>query len=298
MFKKYLFVILCLSLFITAGCTEEKKTDIGNNQEPSKADSVMKDFNSLIQKESNVETIAQFISKHISVVTKENASEMVIQLEKVQQKELPQFEKLFTQEGLQQKIADEYRNLINDPSTIKDAEVKELINKTKNSGYRVETAEGFFFPIIDYGFYEKYSTYVTKDLRDYLEIMTLENDKVPAKDAALVIGWDEVIKRALNQEKFINNYPSSVKLQEVKQLYQRYLSFTLYGLNNTPLFSYDNKVMVPEAKEAYLAATRDIGNSKYLQTVIEYLEVIKKNNYTLTKEVEQHRDKVSKDIAQ
>jgi len=37
---------------------------------------------------------------------------------------------------------------------IEDEKVRELLSKTKNSGYRVETAEGMFFPVIDYEVYK------------------------------------------------------------------------------------------------------------------------------------------------
>ncbi|MDD4238703.1 MAG: hypothetical protein PHT62_09115 [Desulfotomaculaceae bacterium] len=74
-----------------------------------------------------------------------------------------------------------------------------------------------FFPIIDYGFYENFSSYVTPDMKDCIDIMAVESEQVPAKDAALVIGWDGVIKRALNQEAFINTHKDSIRINEVKQ---------------------------------------------------------------------------------
>ncbi|TEB15874.1 hypothetical protein Psfp_01817 [Pelotomaculum sp. FP] len=108
------------------------------------------------------------------------------------------------------------------------------------------------FPIIDYSFYKKFSAFVTPDLKDYIDIMAEESDQVPAKDAALVIGWDEVLRRALNQEEFINAYKDSMKVDEVRELYKKYLTFTLYGLNNTPLFSYESVLIVLIAVFGYL----------------------------------------------
>ncbi len=60
----------------------------------------------------------------------------------------------------------------------------------------------------------------------------------------MVIGWDDVLDRAMNQEKFINQYPNSVKIDDVKKLYTKYVGFILFGLNNMPLFSYDSKVIL------------------------------------------------------
>jgi len=196
--KKVVLIILCLCLVVAAGCTGEKAA----------VDNIMNDFQTLIEQDTSVEEVAGFINNNIASVSKEDATKMVDQFEKLQKEYLPQFEDTFTEKDIQEKI--------NTESDIKDAELEELLVKTKNSGYKVETSEGFFFPIIDYEFYKKFSSYVTPDMKDYIDIMAEESNKVPAKDAAFMIGWDDVIKRAMNQEQFINNHNDSVKINEVK----------------------------------------------------------------------------------
>ena len=46
--------------------------------------------------------------------------------------------------------------------------------------------------------------------------MVRESSNPPAKDAALIIGWDELIERALFQEKFLLDFPYSIRVPEVK----------------------------------------------------------------------------------
>jgi len=292
--KKLAPIIFCLCLIVTAGCTTDRRTEPGPPKEPP-AGTVMNDFHALTQKDSRVEEVANFIKNNISSVSKEDASKMVDNFEKIQKKNLPRFEDMFASDDVQRKINSEYKAIIAQ-SDIKDAGLKELLVKTKNSGYKVETAEGSYFPIIDYEFYKNFSSHVTSDMKDYIEIMAEESDKAPAKDAALVIGWDEVIKRALNQEKFINTYKDSMKISDVKQLYKKYVTFTMYGLNNTPLFSYNSKTMVPKAKEVYLAVVADTGGSEFLKTLSGFLDLIQNNNYKLTSEAEKYREDVVKKL--
>ena len=294
MLKKLALLILCLSLVVAAGCTTKKQAGFGTPEEPM-ANTVMNDFHSLTQKDSSVEEVANFIKNNIANVSKEDASKMVDEFEKIQKNKLPQFENMFNEDVMQNKMNSEYK-AIAAQSDIKDTQLKELLVKTKNSGYKVETAEGMFFPIIDYGFYKNFSSQVTPDMKDYIDIMAVESDKVPAKDAAIVIGWDEVLKRALNQEKFINTHRVSVKVGEVKQLYKKYFTFTLYGANNTPLFSYDTKTLNPKAKEAYLSAVANTGDSELLKTLSEYLDLVKDNSDKLTNQVEEYRDNVIKNL--
>jgi hypothetical protein len=166
-----------------------------------------------------------------------------------------------------------------------------LLITTKNNGYKIETAEGFYFPVIDYSLYKKYRQNVTPDMAAYIDIMAIESAKTPIKDAALVIGWQEVLQRAKTQEQFIKEYGSSAKSEDMKQLLKRYLVFSLYGANNTPLFSYENKQMVPVAKKAYLEAAFDANNGSFSKLMNDYLTILKKNEYKLTKEVDEFRKK-------
>ncbi|MEW6697350.1 MAG: YjgB family protein [Bacillota bacterium] len=288
MLKKLALVIFCLSLVVTAGCTAKIQTDTA--KEP-KSNTIMSDFRTLTEKSPSVEEVANFINNNIANVSKEDASKMVNEFEKIQKKNFPQIESMFAKDDIQNKINSEYK-AITTQSDIKDNELKELLARTKNSGYKVETAEGFFFPIIDYGFYKKFSSYVTPDMKDYIDIMAEESDKVPAKDAALVIGWDEVLERALNQEKFINTYKDSVKANDIMQLYKKYVTFALYGLNNTPLFSYDTKTLAPKAREVYLNAVTNAGDSEFLMTLGGFLDLVRNNNYKLTNEAEKYRENV------
>ncbi|MBC2581481.1 hypothetical protein [Clostridium sp. DJ247] len=126
--------------------------------------------------------------------------------------------------------------------------------------------------------------------------MSIESNNTPAKDASLIIGWDEVIKRALKQESFINNYNDSIKINDIKQLYKKYVTFLLYGANNTPLFHYDSKIMVSDAKIAYTNILKSDNNSKLIESIKAFLNVLKKNDYKLTGEVENYRKSIVDNI--
>lgn len=289
MFKK-LFIIISISLIAiaaVAGCSANHQADPPLND--AQSGNVMSKFEELLGNEPGVEEVAGFIDENVGKVSKNDASEMVAQFEKIQKENLPQYENMFFNDELQSKINAEYQAII-DKSEIKDTQVKELVTKTTSSGYKVETAEGTYFPIIDYGFYKKFSSYVTADMKDYIDIMAVESNKVPAKDAALVIEWDEIVRRALSQEEFINTHKESVKAGEMKLVYKKYATFILYGANNTPLFRYESGTIDPEAKEVYSKAIKDTGNSRLLKGLEEFLSIIKNNNYKLTGEAEKFRD--------
>lgn len=293
--------VVLIGAGLLTGCTAIINDDtIGNKAddknppavEENKQDKIMSEFIALMGENPNPDAIIKFIDKNIASVSKDNASKMLEELEKAQKNYLVKLEdKYYNNAAVQESLFNVYKTEfdLSKIDDIQDAEVKGLLEETKDMGYKVETAEGMFFPIMNYEYMKKFSPYATDDMKDYIDIMAVETNKVPAKDAALVIGWDDVIKRALAQEGFIKKHGSSAKVESIKELQKKYLTFMLFGLNNTPLFSYDTKTMDPEAKKAYTKAVKDNGDSELMQLLGKYMEVLEKSNYKLTGAVDKFR---------
>lgn len=312
--KLVIGTVLVFSLALQVGCAEKiNPKDLNSNknieektkenskvsQDDNQGNEIMDEFNTIIEKDIKLDQVINFIDKNISLISKENGSMMINTLEEVQKKNLTKLEeKFYSDDNLQKKMYKIYNSDtdINIVDNIEDKELKALLTEVRDTGYRVETAEGTFFPIINYEFYKKYSSYVTSDMKDYIDIMTIESNEVPAKDGALIIGWDEVLKRALSQEKFIAQYSDSVKINDIKQLYKKYVTFTLFGLNNTPLFSYDSQVMVDDAKSTYINSIENGENSNLIEILREFLDILKKDNYRLTEEAKEYREEAAENI--
>lgn len=266
----------------------------------NKEQAIMDNFSALMQKtDVAIPEIIKFIDDNINAVSQANAATMIIGLEKVQKAKLPKLQDKFADsEAVQKNLTQGYKNDFSDAfiNSIQNKEVKDLLLNTKQSGFKIETAEGMFFPVIDYSFYKKYRQAVTQDMATYIDIMAVESEKTPVKDAGLMISWSEVLKRAFQQEHFIREYGNSVKAADIQQLLKRYASFALYGTNNTPLFSYETRQMVSEAKRTYLETTFDANKGSFSKVMNEYLSVLKKNDYKLTNEVQEYRNKAINEI--
>ncbi len=306
--KKIWTVSMLVSLLIlTTGCSlgNQSTNNKNNSSEPvevvqpeenpqASEEQVMSDFNNLMANNPEINEVIQFMEDNISNVSPQNVSVMILALEDLQVNHLPTFEENFTSsEDLQVKLRDLFKGDTSNIENIADTDIKTLLEETKNSGYKIETAEGFYFPIIDYQFYKTFSAKATEEIQNYIEIMAVESNQVPAKDAALMISWNEIVDRALEQEAFLKQYPDSERLNEVTELYKRYEMFTFFGLNNTPLFSYDTKKIDPEAKAVYLdAISREI-ESDYTEMLNSFLEILAKNNDSLTDEVDAFRKELT-----
>ena len=299
--KKNMIVIILMAvlLIFLNGCSNSRPNP--GNEYPkqttenaaNKETVIMNEFNHMMQKNDiTAREIIKFMDDNIASVSRQDASTMIMALEKTQQLRLPKLQDEFADYGMIQKtLTKDYRGALTDSyiNGIQDKETKDLLLATKNNGFKIETAEGFYFPVIDYSFYKKYRTNVSPDMAAYIEIMAVESDKTPLKDAALTIGWEEVLKRASSHEGFLKMYGNSAKADDVKKLLKTYLITALYGANNTPLFSYEDKEMVPAAKKAYLESEFNESKGAFSKIMQEYIDVLKKNNYKLTREVDDYR---------
>lgn len=266
----------------------------------AKEKAVMDNYNALLQKKDvTVPEIIRYIDDNIASVSQAGASSMIIGLEKIQKEKLPKLQDKFgDSETVQKALTKINKNGLTTQaiSSIENQEAKALVVEAQSSGFKIETAEGMYFPVIDYSAYQKYRTAVTQDIAAFIAIMAVESDKTPIKDAALMISWHEIIKRAQEQERYIKDYGNSAKVEDMKQLLKRYTVFAMYGANNTPLFSYETKQMVPEAKKTYLEIAFDANLGSFSKIMNEYLTVLNKNDYKLSAEVQEYRNKAIEEM--
>ncbi|KRQ87141.1 hypothetical protein ABG79_00939 [Caloramator mitchellensis] len=284
--KRIINLMLIFFIVLQVGCAN----GVSDKEEIKQETEIMEQLDKIIQNGNKMDKVIDFINSNISLVSRENASKMINMLEKEQEKKLALLEEKFYSKDFQERFIKLYGSGfdINNIKDLQDEELKKLILETTTEGYRIETAEGYFFPIIDYESYKKYSSYVTDDIKEYINIMSLESTKVPAKDAALIIGWNEVIERAINQERFIKNYPNSAKINEIKQLYKKYLGFILYGVDNTPIFNEDGLIL-KDVKNTYIQVIKSYKVSGVTEIIKDYIDILQNNNDKITNDADKFR---------
>lgn len=313
-FLKFIIPLTLSAALLVSGCSSGQndtpgKTDVAQQTTGSKSSETAQQpndgqkaaeeaqkkaldgYNSLVANNPTPQQLMKYLAGNLQAVEPEEASTMLLKLEGIQKKSLEALENKFNDENIQKKLGSIWKSNIDINTAISttDADLKALLEETRDGGYKVETAEGTYFPIMDYGVYRGFSQFVTVDIKEYIDLMAVESDKGPAKDAALVISWDEVLTRAVNQERFLADYPESKRLERVKELYSKYLAFAFLGLDNTPAFNRDNKMMVSGLKEAYGNFLSSNTDQRLGQRFRNYVELLEKNKYKLTREVEDYR---------
>ncbi|OQB14792.1 MAG: hypothetical protein BWY15_00946 [Firmicutes bacterium ADurb.Bin193] len=223
--------------------------------------------------------IFEFIVANLNSLTKEGTDSLILELESAQNDLLTTISKDFFKEDVQKAL-----------STGSTDSISELLKSAEENGFKIESAEGMYYPIIDYAKYKGWSNKASEDLKSYISIMAKQSDKPTAKDAALVITWDELARRAVEMERFVEKYPASARFNDIKEKYEYYKTFVFFGLNNTPLFSYDTKVMRNDALLGYKKFLEEGTDSNLAKSLKQFVELAEKNNLKLTKEVEDFRE--------
>ncbi|WP_405246799.1 hypothetical protein [Cellulophaga sp. Asnod2-G02] len=98
-----------------------------------------------------------------------------------------------------------------------------------------EIGEGYVEIKTVFNFYYKiFSNYVSDDYKEYLYLKSEENKTTYQSDAGLIISFKDLGERIISWENFINKYPNSKLLKNIKEEHKSYQLDYLIGLDNTP----------------------------------------------------------------
>lgn len=245
----------------------------------------------MLYKKNGLPAADTYLESHIDQVTTHHATLMVLQLENARNKALTAMTDRLLVPNVQDKMIKAYK--LNDSFTqlmsrTNDTSLRALLQQARDSGYRLVMLEGSLYPIMNYMAFQKYISYVKPDIKQYINIMAVETSNLAADDGALVIGYQEILNRALNQERFLNEYPKSNRLQQVKNLMNNYTLYTFYGLNNTPLFDYETNKMTANAQKGYKAVLQrnSSEDGAFLTKLEKFMDIVTEAKFEKTATVE------------
>ncbi|WP_172253524.1 hypothetical protein [Saccharibacillus deserti] len=165
-----------------------------------------------------------------------------------------------------------------------------LLKEMAAQGYVLDTAEGYYFPKIDYERYRKYASEVSARYAAYLTIRADETRSELTKDAGLIVSWAELLERAERQSLYLHNYPNSPEDEVVMRMYRQSLYIALYGTDNVPLFDHENQRIEPDAKKAYERQVRKSGQSPFARSLRGYMRVLADGGGKLTPAADAYRE--------
>jgi hypothetical protein len=235
---------------------------------------VYNQFQQYVQKPTSLANARNYLINHIKEVDTWTATQMTLQLENAQKAHLIVYSEKVFPDKMQKEINSAFsknKNLTFTAllNTINDSNVRNVLIEGRDKGYKLETSEGMYYPVMHYEGFKIFKPSVTKDIAAYIDIMATESNQPSVSDAAIVISWTELTSRALAIEDFVTKYPASNRSTALQKELLIATSRLLYGTSNTPAYDYDEQVIKPEVKKAYENALK---NSKVDTRILSILE--------------------------
>lgn len=307
----FLLVLVLTLALILSGCkkkedlntpmvkppVENPKDDVVVEDEEDE-DTLIKDFTDILSKEEPEKTVA-FIDSNLDKLSELDGDIMIDGLERQLEDGLNSTSNRIWELDEDDELLEigEYNFEFseNKISEIKNADLKEEVEKTYNNNYKLVNIEGEFYPIIDYAKLQKYNEYLTAEWIDYLNIMAMDSNNVVASDGGLVISYDDLAKRLLVAENYLNSYIDGQRQEKMLGIYENKIWIYLKGLPNTPIYDWDTKIIEPEVLASY-EKTANVENYLTANIVFRYLEMIKNSNNIIDDNILNEADKLIKEV--
>lgn len=286
MLKRILLIIFIVTMAVIAIACTPVKTPVPappvQDADALMKEQIIKDATELVKLDEEPEKMIALIESGIQNAGQDGAEIMVSGLETLQESHLADYTDLLLTEENQKALMGMEKDDLNNQETyssIENKELADLLGKLRKSGYRFDNFEGSWYPIVDYSSYKRYSEFLSQEMKDYIELMAVESDKVSMKDAAIVIDLKDLSNRLILAENYIVKYGASSRVDRVKESYAGYLWNLIGGSNNTPIYDFETKEIKPEVREAYETFSRENPDLVSTKAVRNWIEVLRDGKF-------------------
>ncbi len=296
-----IFIILIVLVLVAtlSGCKKKdlETTDPVNGSTNGMEDSgdkektreqIMSEFDNILVK-GKLEEVIEFIDENITKLSQIEGDKMVSELEGILYKSLDATTDKILQgdtNGELMRIAGTELFFPEDKiKDIQDEKFREEITKIINSKYKLINLEESYYPIPDYEKMKQYNSYISDEIKEYIEIKAIDSNEPVAVDAGLRITYDDLASRIVKIEKYIEKYSGGQKYEEMLGNYKNKLAIYLGGLDNTPIADYQTKKIFDDVLESY-KKTSNIKDSSTAFVVKKYISAIEENDLVVNKAVE------------
>jgi len=160
----------------------------------------------------------------------------------------------------------------------------------KKIGLRLDQSEGMYYVEADSAwFLKEFTSSLSDEWKKFLEQSSHEKKNRFMGDDAVMISWEDLEKRVIFWEKFLNDHPDFVKKSTVSDTLLLYSATYLKGSGNSPIYDWDTKKLKSDIRKSYENFLKQNTQSKYFEIVKSQYNIIKEHAFVID-------DKVSKKL--
>lgn len=193
-------------------------------------------------------------------------------------------------------IFDKYNITIDDLNNIEylnrkkalkgEIEIKDHIIKNRELAYRLNTQEGIYYYLVDYKkLFDLFGDSLTREYRDYLQILSLDSEKPFLNDGILTISANNLVDRILLAESFKRIYPYSNLIDEIDKIYELYFNIYLYGDSENPTFNLENNKMKESAINDFQSKMDEYPYTNFSDILADFLGWLEENSFFINDDI-------------
>jgi hypothetical protein len=303
-FTVIVVIIVILELALVSGCSISENNNSGQKTEEQEEEAIAEvnkqaeirnEFEYIDKIFENIEIIFDFIDENISDSDPELASEMVYSAISLCEGYRQEFAEKLSDPDISGNIFALSSEVIVDGALDLEAEALRDINNEKvmdaiqeaiSKKYRLITIEGMIEPVVDYEAYGAYTFYLSREMKDYINIKTDESGKPAVIDGGINITSEDFVERIIKSMEYLENYPDSPRFDEISNLKDRMLWIYLGGIDNSRVFGSEGRI-IPEKLEEFENIIDRYSGTEFADILSSYLDLLEEENYTRTDRVEE-----------
>lgn len=291
--RKRVHLLLGISLMIAvSGCGSPQKVTVQTpagqheQQQPPAGEAaetkedVLEQFKLLASQAKDAEETIRFLDDNMPQTTPEQADRLILELEHFYDRYLPSlndnFDTMLSKPETAQKM-NEIGYPMNVDNIKGDDTLKQWLLDKMAGGLALGNTEGMFYWKVDYKKLQRYSRYVSGDIRSYLALKAMDSEKNYIEDGAIAVSREELGNRILKAEYYLVEHPQGLRAKEVLQMYKSYLDTYLTDFRYDAVDDRTLKLL-PDVKKSYRTFVSDHPESKTAIIVEKYLDAINRNN--------------------
>lgn len=277
-----------------------KEKDLFSEPEKTYKNKELADFNNFLKKNNDFHKIAEYLSKNIKDMDKQNADEMILMFEKyyysipldtevfIKDEELidKKFGSLILEEG--KKYNNDYAVLIKNYNSVENVELKDYLKSLYDRNLNLTYSNGYFFFTVNYNKLQIFDKYLSDSMINYLKYSDNEIRNPAVSDSKIVITMNELTDRILNAENYIKSSDNKELNKEFAKMLVFHFENLMLGVGNSPVFNYETGIINEDFLNTYKYYISKNGLFKAdMQDFLNYLEKNKfsKSTDTYSKQI-------------
>lgn len=213
--------------------------------------------------------------RYMKKTDEKHADDMFMALEDFYDKHIAIAEERFSRPEVQEALMEiSYPITAEKAAKIPNKEIRSMVEQQLAGKYKLESAEGTVFPVVDYEGLKMFQPYLSDSMKEYINLQAVHSNEPAAKDAGLVISREELLNRTEQAEKYLLKYRQMARYDRVKQMYLNELQMLLLGLNNTPTFDYEAYKLDPAVKKEFQQLVSQQPDTITSRVVEQFLQIL------------------------